>query len=171
MLIYAFYVIHSHQVKKRVVRNLFTQTPLYPLVNALYNLIFYGQFKKSIKMFNSLIVFTGRNVPFWVVEELFLGDLVPKMLCKMQLRKKLQWFNWFYLILFYRYSQETWLERDAKKKTKKKNHMRRLKASVVTFSFGLLFPLIKQLQGSFPLLISEITPCKLAKKKCFKQEF
>ena len=49
--------------------------------------------------------------------------------------------------------------------------MRRLKASVVTFSFGLLFPLIKQLQGSFPLLISEITPCKLAKKKCFKQEF
>ena len=89
MLIYAFYVIHRHQMKKRVVRDLFTQTPLYPLVNALYNLIFYGQFKKSIKMFNSLIVFTGRNVPFWVVEELFLGDLVPKMLCKMQLRKKL----------------------------------------------------------------------------------
>ena len=58
-----------------------------------------------------------------------------------------------------------------KKKTKKTNHMRRLKASVVTFSFGLLFPLIKQLQGSFPLLISEITPCKLAKKKYFKQEF
>lgn len=103
------------------------------------------------------------NVPFWVVEELFLGDLVPKMLCKMQLRKKLLWLNWFYLILFYRYSQETWLERDAKKK--KKNHMRRLKASVVTFLIGLLFPLIKQLQGSFPMLISEITPCKLAKKK------
>ena len=58
-----------------------------------------------------------------------------------------------------------------KKKKKKKIHMRRLKASVVTFSFGLLFPLIKQLQGSFPLLISEITPCKLAKKKYFKQEF
>lgn len=109
------------------------------------------------------------NVPFWVVEELFLGDLVPKMLCKMQLRKKLLWLNWFYLILFYRYSQETWLERDAKKK--KKNHMRRLKASVVTFLIGLLFPLIKQLQGSFPLLISEITPCKLAKQKYFKQEF
>ena len=46
--------------------------------------------------------------------------------------------------------------------------MRRLKASVVTFSFGLLFPLIKQLQGSFPLLISEITPCKLTKKKVFQ---
>ena len=72
-------------------------------------------------MFNSLIVFTGRKCPFWVVEELFLGDsVVPKMLCKMQLRKKLLWFNWFYLILFYRYSQETWLERDAKKKKKKK---------------------------------------------------
>ena len=70
-------------------------------------------------MFNSPIVFTGRKCPFWVVEELFLGDLVPKMLCKMQLRKKLLWFNWFYLILFYRYSQETWLERDAKKKKKK----------------------------------------------------
>lgn len=110
------------------------------------------------------------NVPFWVVEELFLGDLVPKMLCKMQLREKLFCFNWFYLILFYRYSQETWLERDAKKK-KKKNHMRRLKATVVTFPIGLLFPLIKQLQGSFPMLISEITPCKLAKKKYFKQEF
>ena len=110
------------------------------------------------------------NVPFWVVEELFLGDLVPKMLCKMQLRKKPLWFNWFYLILFYRYSQETWLERDAKKK--KKNHMRRLKVSVVTFPIGLLFPLIKQLQGSFRMLISEITPCKLAKKKkYFKQEF
>ena len=122
-------------------------------------------------MFNSPIVFTGRKCPFWVVEELFLGDLVPKMLCKMQLRKKLLWFNWFYLILFYRYSQETWLERDTKKKKKGKNHMRRLKASVVTFPIGLLFPLIKQLQGSFPMLISEITPSKLTKKKYFKQEF
>ena len=46
--------------------------------------------------------------------------------------------------------------------------MRRLKASVVTFPTGLLFPLIKQLQGSFPTLISEITPCKLAKKKVFQ---
>ena len=42
MFIYAFYVIHNHELKKRVVRNLFTQTPSYPLVNALYNLIFYG---------------------------------------------------------------------------------------------------------------------------------
>ena len=42
MLIYAFYVIHNHELKKNVVRNLFTQTPSYPLVNALYNLIFYG---------------------------------------------------------------------------------------------------------------------------------
>ena len=121
-------------------------------------------------MFNSLIVFTGRKCPFLGCGRAFFGDLVPKMLCKMQLRKKLLWFNWFYLIPFYRYSQETWLERDAKKK-KKKIHMRRLKASVVTFSFGLLFPLIKQLQGSFPMLISEITPCKLTKKKYFKQEF
>ena len=81
----------------------------------------------------------------------------------MQLRKKLLWFNWFYLILFYRYFQETSLERDTPP-PKKKNYMRRLKASVITFPIGLLFPLIKQLQGSFPLLISEITPCKLAKK-------
>ena len=49
--------------------------------------------------------------------------------------------------------------------------MRRLKASVVTFSFGLLFPLIKQLQGSFPLLISEITPCKLTKKSISNRNF
>ena len=41
MLIYAFYVIHSHELKKRVVRNLFTQTPSYPLVNALYNHLLY----------------------------------------------------------------------------------------------------------------------------------
>ena len=71
-------------------------------------------------MFNSLIVFTGRKCPFLGCGRAFLGDLVPKMLCKMQLRKKLFWFNWFYLILFYRYSRETWLERDAKKKKKKK---------------------------------------------------
>ena len=78
MLIYAFYVIHSHQVKKRVVRNLFTQTPLYPLVNALYNLIFYGQFKKSIKMFNSLIVFTGRKCPFLACGRAFFRRLSAK---------------------------------------------------------------------------------------------
>ena len=71
-------------------------------------------------MFNSLIVFTGRKCPFLGCGRAFFGDLVPKMLCKMQLRKKLLWFNWFYLILFYRYSQETWLQRDAKKKKKKK---------------------------------------------------
>ena len=78
MLIYAFYVIHSHQVKKRVDRNLFTLTPLYPLVNALYNLIFYGQFKKSIKMFNSLIVFTGRKCPFLGYGRAFFRRLSAK---------------------------------------------------------------------------------------------
>lgn len=58
-----------------------------------------------------------------------------------------------------------------KKKRKKKIHMRRLKASVITFPIGLLFPLIKQLQGSFPLLISEITPCELAKKSISNRYF
>lgn len=38
-------------------------------------------------MFNSLIVFTGRKCPFLGCGRAFLGDLVPKMLCKMQLRK------------------------------------------------------------------------------------
>ena len=83
----------------------------------------------------------------------------------MQLRKKVLWFNWFYLLLFYHYFQETSLERDTKKIIK---YMRRLIVSVITFPIGLLFPLIKQLQG-FPLnylypLISEITAGKFAKK-------
>ena len=78
MLIYAFYVIHRHQMKKRVVQDLFTQTPLYPLVNALYNLIFYGQFKKSIKMFNSLIVFTDRKCPFLGCGRAFFRRLSAK---------------------------------------------------------------------------------------------